>query len=304
MTTTIHTRHRQSRLHQLIQRRPITMFLILGVGAVYLLATVWGLAYHGVIPGGGLHETLGVAPDEVAGFLFILGLLPVALYVTWVVDGRRGVRSLLRRAFRWRVSVGWWLTVLLAIPVITVGLAAVLGDSLRPVDLIPLVASQIGLLLVNFVLVNLWEETVWTGFMQTRLERRHNWYLSGIITAVPFALVHLPLEFFLDQTVDLSVLLGAFVTYFILGVLVRPACGVLRRGTGDSLLLVALFHSIFNRTNNDNGIAAEMVNGELRALTMIVAVVLVTIGVAVAARGRLSKTYAVELERRATAAAS
>ena len=33
----------------------------------YTLAFVWGLAYYGVIPGGGLADALHIAPDELRG---------------------------------------------------------------------------------------------------------------------------------------------------------------------------------------------------------------------------------------------
>ena len=48
----------------------------------------------------------------------LLVLLPAALWVTAVTDGRVGVRALLGRAIRWRFSVGWWLAVIFALPAI------------------------------------------------------------------------------------------------------------------------------------------------------------------------------------------
>ena len=116
----------------------------------------------------------------------------------------------------------------------------------------------------------------WTGVFQTRLEERHNWAVAAAITAVPFAAIHLPLQFFLDQPVTPSSLAAAFAVYLLLGVLVRPLLAVFRRGTGDSLLLVALLHSVFNRTNNQNGLAATLLDGDARQLTMLVAVVVLT----------------------------
>ncbi len=274
----------------------MTVFLVLGIGLSYTLVTLWGLAYHGHLPGGDLHETLGIAPDELTGAVLLLALLPAAVYVTEVTEGTQGVRALFRRAFQWRVHPGWWLTVLLALPVLTIGLGAAMGDELRAVDLVPMLISQAGLLLANFLIINLWEETAWTGVLQTRLERRHNWFVASLLVAIPFAVVHVPLEFFLGQEVTAGVLLGALVTYFLLGVVVRPMLAVLRRATGGSLLLVALLHTVFNRTNNDNGIGAEFLDGEMRAISMLVAVVVVTVAVALVARRRLSRQYAVELE--------
>ena len=299
MSTITDVSPRQGPLHKVTARRPLTMFLILGIGLSYTLATIWGLAYHGYIPGGHLHEHLGIAPDELTGAMLVLALLPAAVYVTNVTEGSEGVRAMFRRAFRWRVSPGWWVVALFGLPVLTIGLAIAMGDELRSGDLVPLLIRQAGLLLVNLLVINLWEETSWTGFLQTRLERRHSWLVAALLVAVPFAAVHVPLQFFLNQDVTVGLLLGAFGTYLVLGVLFRPLLAVFRRANGDSLLLVALMHSVFNRTNNDNGIAADMVAGEMRSVTMLAAVVLLAILLAVVARHRLSRAYAVELERRA-----
>ena len=285
----------QSWLRRFAARRPLTAFLVLGMSLGYTLAFVWGLAYYGVIPGGGLADALRIAPDELVGVAILLGLFPAAMLVTWASDGRAGVRILVRRAVHWRVSPLWWLTVLFGLPILTVGLALLLGDDLRPVDISTLVVSQLTLLLVNFIVTNIWEETAWTGVVHTRLEERHNWFVAAMLTAIPFAAMHLPLQFFLDQPVTLGSLGVAFGVYLLLGLLVRPLLAVFRRGTGDSLLLVALLHSVFNRTNNQNGIAATLLEGDARQLTMVIAVVVLTVVTAVAIRSRLSRRYGAEL---------
>jgi membrane protease YdiL (CAAX protease family) len=285
-------------LRRFAARRPLTAFLVLGMSLGYTLAFVWGLAYNDVIPGGGLADALHIAPDELVGAATLIGLFPAALFVTWASDGRAGVRILLRRAAHWRVSPWWWLTVLFGLPVLTVGLALLLGDDLRSVDISSLMISQLSLLLINFIVTNLWEETAWTGVVQTRLEERYSWLVAAVLTAVPFAAMHLPLQFFLDQPVTLGSLVAAFGVYLLLGLLVRPMFAVFRRGTGDSLLLVALLHSVFNRTNNQNGIAATLLEGDARQLTMLIAVVVLTVVTAVVIRSRLSRQYGAELAER------
>jgi uncharacterized protein len=294
-----------SRLLRVAARFPLATFLILGFSLGYALAFIWGLAYRGVIPGGGLAAALHIAPDELTGGVVVLSLFPAALFVTWAASGRVGVRSLFRRAFHWRVNPGWWLTVLLGLPVLTVGLALLMGDQLRSVDVPSFFASQLMLLLVNFVVINLWEEAAWTGLFQTRLEERHNWLIAALLTAIPFAAIHLPLQFFFDEPVTVASLAAAFGLYLLLGLLVRPMLAVFRRGSGDSLLLVGLLHSVFNRTNNENGIAATLLEGGARQLAMLIAVVLLTVVTAVVIRSRLGRQYGAELaERSRTAAAS
>jgi len=60
------------------------------------------LALHGVIPG----ANLPVEVFALASTLLIL--LPTALWVTSITDGRTGVRALFARVFRWRFGIGWW----------------------------------------------------------------------------------------------------------------------------------------------------------------------------------------------------
>ena len=287
-----------SRLLRVAARFPLATFLILGFSLGYALAFLWGLAYRGVIPGGGLAAALHIAPDELTGGLVVLSLFPAALFATWAANGGVGVRSLFRRAFYWRVNPGWWLPVLLGRPVLTVGLALLMGDQLRSVDVLSFLASQLMLLLVNFVVINLWEEVAWTGLFQTRLEERHNWLIAAVLTAIPFAAIHLPWQFFFDEPVTVASLAAAFGLYLLLGLLVRPMLAVFRRGTGDSLLLVGLLHSVFNRTNNENGIAATLLEGDARQLAMLIAVVLLTVVTAVVVRSRLGRQYGAELAER------
>lgn len=267
------------RLRQLVAKRPMTAFLVLTFALGYPLMALPILAARGVIP----DWWLRIAPDEMAGALLTLGaLFPATLIVTWCTDGRDGLTHLVNRMFRWRIGAGWWLLVLTGLPVLTTGLALLLGDSLKAVHPTELFLRQLGLLAVNFLLVNLWEETAWAGFLQTRLEHRHNLIVAALITAVPFAFAHLPLALFSDVTA--GSLAGSLLLYLILGVLVRPMLGVILRGTRDSLFAVALLHSVFNRTNNENGIAAELLDGRTRMLTMLIAVIVLTAATALATR--------------------
>ena len=280
----------------LAARHPIATFLVVGLSSAYALMLVWGLAYHGAIPGGSLADKLHIAPDELAGLLSVVGVFPTALFVIWAGEGRSGVTRHLRRMTHWRVSIGWWLLVLTGLPLITTGFAVVMGHSVRPVDLVGMVVSQLGLLAINLVMVNFWEEAAWAGLFQTRLERRHNIFAIAVLSAVPFALAHVPLQFFLPGEVTATTLVVAFVLYFVVSALVRPMLATFLRGTGDSLLLVALLHSVFNRTNNDNGIVATLTSGDARPIAMAIGPVLLTAAVAIPIRRRLTRNYRLMLD--------
>jgi hypothetical protein len=74
--------------------------------------------------------------------------------------------------------------------------------------------------------------------------------------------------------------------------------GVFLRGTRESILAVALLHTVFNRTNNDEGVVAALVEGDGRKLAALVAVVLLTAGVALVARQRMGRTQRLILDAR------
>lgn len=280
-------------------RRPIVALLIMVFSIGYPLMALVVLAVHQVIPGDQLIDRLPIPPDELSGLLLTVGaLLPSALYVTWAADGRDGLRQLRRRVTRWRFGVGWWLFVLTALPVFTVGVGLLLGDTPHPVNPVSFLLGQLPLLLINLLLVNLWEEAAWAGVMQTRLERRHNLFVAAFLTAIPFGFAHWPLVFLGDVTVASAVI--ALVGYVVLGALVRPLAALSMRGARDSVLAFALLHSIFNRSNNSNGIAATLLDGDAYQVGIVIVLPVLTIAASLVLRHKLGPAYRRQLDRMAT----
>jgi len=188
---------------------------------------------------------------------------------------------------RWRVGVGWWLLVLAGLPLLSVGIALLLGDSMASIDPVRLLVSQLVFGAANFVLVNIWEETAWAGVVQTRLERRHNIVVAALITAIPLGFARWPLAFFGPVTAA-SVPIGLAI-YIVFGVIFRPMLAVVMRGARNSILLVAVMHTVFNRTNNDTGIAAGLLTGDTRQLAVPLAAIVLTVATAVLIRARLGR---------------
>src|SRR5215217_972723 len=279
-----------------VARRPVTAFLIMAFAIAYPVMALVALAVHRVIPGGSLLDRLPVPPDEIAGLMLTMfALLPSALFVTWAAGGRPGVISLVKRIFRWRFGIGWWLGVLAGLPVLTVIFTLILGGSLESIDPVGLFWDQLRLLLINFILVNLWEETAWAGVMQTRLERRYNLFVAAVLTALPFGFIHWPLAFLSEITIASVVI--SLVAFILFSLFLRPLVGVVLRGSRDSLLAAGLMHSVFNRTNNENGIAAALLDGELYRLAILIAVIVLIAALALlAGRRRLRKAYRLELD--------
>jgi membrane protease YdiL (CAAX protease family) len=251
-----------------VARRPLTGFLVIVLGLSWLLFCVPVLAFYGVIPG----ANLPVEVFALASTLLIM--LPAALWITWITDGRAGMRALFARVFRWRFGVGWWLVVLFGLPVIALVLGLIFGGSLHIADLGSTLIKQLGSILLAVVVINLWEETVWAGFFQTRLEARFNFILAAALTALPFAGVHVPLLLLDDHVSTLSVLEG-IAGLLILGVVVRLLMGVMMRAALDSVLAVGILHQIFDASNNNRGLVDSLLDGaDAGNMTQLAAAVL------------------------------
>jgi uncharacterized protein len=257
-----------------VARRPLTGFLVIALGLTWLLLSIPVLAFHGVIPG----ANLPVEVFALASTLLIL--LPTALWVTWITDGRAGVRALFARVFRWRFGIGWWLVVLFGLPVIALLLGLIFGGSLHTADLGPVLIKQLGSIALAVVVINLWEETVWAGFFQTRLEARFNFVVAAVVTALPFAGVHVPLLLLDNQVSALSVLRG-IAGLLILGIVIRLLMGVMMRAALDSVLAVGVLHQIFDASNNNGALVDSVLDGADAGNMTQLATVVLTVLIAV-----------------------
>jgi membrane protease YdiL (CAAX protease family) len=283
------------RLQGIAARHPIACFLTVALGVVYLLMPLPIMAQYGVIPGASLPARFGMDMEEFASLLIIVpSLLLATSLVTALEGGRPALRALLRRISNWRIGATWTLVTVVALPAATVALATLMGDTLQ-LPTIGTVIEEIVQTAVAFFVINLWEETGWTGFLQSRLERRHNFFAAAALTAIPFALIHLPLRV-IKGTASPAGLGQQFVLLMIVGLIFRPLLGMVLRGSGDSVMAAALMHTSFNRSNNTNGIAADLLTGSNRPLAALVATLLLTIVLGSAIRRKLSRAYRLELD--------
>ena len=252
-----------------VRRRPLTAFLVLVFGIGWSILAVAVLASRHVIPGAGL-------PVEVFALaVTLLVMLPAALWVTGVTEGRAGVRALLHRAVRWRFGLCWWAVVLFALPVTALLLGLIFGGSLHTTDAAMVLVKQLLSAALAVVVINLWEETVWAGFFQTRLETRFNLGVAALLTAVPFAGVHMPLLLIGVQVSTLSVVKGVG-GLLILAVVVRLLIGVVVRAAADSVLAVGILHQVFDASNNKGGVVDSLLDGANEGVMTLAATVLLT----------------------------
>ncbi len=212
---------------------PILLLLTVSIGFVWF--TQLGSAVVGV----------DLMPAKLAELVVLVGL---AAAITWATDRRPGTRQLFAGLLRWRL--GWrYLLLVLAMPLLTAGVAVATGTLHTPGDgWLSVGLTYLFFLAVGAITANLWEETVWGGFVQGRLMARHGLLVGSLLTAVPVFLIHLPLAFE-NSGWQGTTWRDAFITWGVLGVAApfqRYLIGTLLVDTGGSTLAAGLMHASIN----------------------------------------------------------
>jgi membrane protease YdiL (CAAX protease family) len=177
-----------------IKRRPVLTYFAL----TFVIS--WGGLLIVAGPGG-ISATSGPS-ETLLPFMYLAMLAGPSLagvLLTGLVDGRAGLREVLSRLFRWRVSARWYAVALLTAPLLW--LATLFALSLTSPAFVPdIVASdeKASLLLMGIALglvVGIFEELGWMGFAIPRLRLRYGVLTTGLIVGVLWGAWHFPLFF-------------------------------------------------------------------------------------------------------------
>lgn len=189
-------------------------------------------------------------PPELALLVELLLFIVVPLIVAGQSGGRAEVKRLLSGLRRWRIGTGRWLLVLAALPLLTIAVALVTGSYQAPAQGWPaeLTGYLLQGLLILGVIGNIPEEMAWGGFAQSRLMSRHGYLAGSLLTAIPFALIHLPLAFDAHGLAGTGWSEVALTWAVLIGVapVMRLLMGSVLLGTGGSVLAIGLLHASFN----------------------------------------------------------
>jgi len=216
-------------------RHPVLSFAILAI------VPTWAVQF--------LFLALGwdLFPAKILELVF---LLAAATYVTARLTGRAGVQRLYAGAVKWRIGVRWYALAVLAMPALTLAVAAASGSLRAPAGgvLKEVLFYLFATLIFGALLGNVWEETAWAGFAQRRLMDRHGLLRGSLLTAVPFALIHLPLAFeehglYGTSGRDLAI---TWTVLIVSAPFARYLYGATLIGTGGSVLAVAILHASVN----------------------------------------------------------
>jgi membrane protease YdiL (CAAX protease family) len=218
---------------------PLSVYILLAFGSAWLIWSPLLIAEY-------LHLTLPV-PSLVFITAGTFAPTITALFLTWRYAGGAELRRLLGRALIWRTSLIWYVIAMAGpalIMLLAMGIHVLFGGTLP--DYVPFGARWL-IVAVNFILVlliggPLGEEFGWRGFALPTLEERYNPLWASLILGIIWTVWHLPL-FFISDSAQHSL---PFWLYTLLTIPLTILITWVYHGSGDSLLLVMLFHAAVN----------------------------------------------------------
>ena len=259
---------------------PLTLYLLVTFGSAWLIWLPLLIAEY-------LRLSLPV-PSVV--FITLGSFAPsiAALFLTWRYSGGTELRKLLGLALVWRVSPIWYVLAIVGpamVMLLAMGGHILLGGTAP--DYVPFGARWL-IVAVNFVLVfliggPLGEEFGWRGVVLPALEARFSPPWESLILGIIWTVWHLPL-FFIAASAQHS------LPFWLFALLTMPLCILITlvyHGSGDSLLLVMLFHAAVNTWSGVLKISPEAA-GSTRPIALVMLLTWVVALLVVVSRKRFA----------------
>jgi membrane protease YdiL (CAAX protease family) len=227
-------------MRTIITRHPVLTYFAL------TFAISWGGFLVVVGPGGFASTSWQTdARFPFAVLAMLAGPSVAGVLLTCLIDGKAGLREVLRQLLKWRVGAGWYAVALLPAPL----LAAAVLFALSLSSPIFTAADKTAVLLAGVAagLTTVLEELGWTGFAVPRLRRRFEVVTTGLIVGVLWGAWHLLQGLFISGTYSGGLSLALFLPMNFFGAVAQlTAYRVLLVWLYDrtgSLLLVTLMHA-------------------------------------------------------------
>ena len=218
------------------------VFFLIGQLIIGLLAVVVYL----MVSGKPLMAAAIANPDTVAVTLIPVSLATIAMVIGWSFVGNRRPKTFLSWGFK-PVDVLWGLGTVVISVVVGVVLAALfqvppeesaqLNSALWPADISPTQALWAGLAIG--ILVPIAEEMVFRGMIQNALSRWFNHWVALPVTALIFALPHLPNFLFLQ--VSSAAMWSGIIQVAILGLVIGAI--LIKTGRLGGCILAHIFNN-------------------------------------------------------------
>lgn len=226
----------------------VLVFLTTWIGAFLVAGTRF---LEGAVP---QLSDIGLIAIPVLGGPFFVGIL-----MTYLTDGREGLRGLVSRMRKWRVGARWYLPIAI-FPILLGTVLLVLSIGVSPEFMTPFVVPFIFTALIGAFL----EETGWMGFAFPRMSVRRSTLGAALLLGLIHAVWHLFPDFIsnfgsMGELYWVLANIGFFAHVVALRILI-----VWVYANTDSLLLAILMHA--SSTGFYGFFTANLANVELRAI--------------------------------------
>jgi len=223
-----------------------------------------------------------------------------AIILIGLSEGRVGIKKFLKKVFRWRVGLRWYLIVLFGIAVIAylaIGVGMWFGISAPEISLpngLPreaLFGALPIIFLVNIFLGGpLAEDIGWRGYILPKMRERMSALNAGLIIGIIWAIWHLP--YFIFPTWQSAVGNVPFFWFALLTTSWSVLFAWVYVNT-ESILMPVLFHAAINTTLGTLGVLGQS-NGQLMPLILNTALTWTVVGVVIVMFGKDLKRLRVE----------
>jgi len=259
----------------LVHQYPVVVFFLIAYAFSWTIGGLLIADYQGALSvPGALH------------YVSAFGPMIAAIVVTALISGRPGLLDLWRRGIRADVGWRWWL-IGVGTPV-ALGVAAIvvfwLSNGVLPdlalfgeVDYLGAIGALAALALW-IATYGFGEEVGWRGFAFHRMESG-GWMQAAVMIGVLWGLWHLPYFFYKANFIALGI--GGFAGYLISITMGSILLSWMYRGSGRSILVVALWHGLFDFVS-----ASPIAEGVGNALISSVVIVWVIVILWLARRDR------------------
>jgi membrane protease YdiL (CAAX protease family) len=226
----------------LLKRYPVA------AGFVLMFAFTWPIDLWAAADS---HGRTSVSIWPILPLLVGYGFVAASLVMTGYLDGRAGIRRLLRQFLVWRIGLFWYTVVLLGAPVVDLAAIAVhtllggaVADFTQPFARQVVGSLHLGLalpLFFLFVVLANGEEIGWRGYAQARLQVRRTALTASVVVGTVWAFWHLPKFLTAGSAQDYPFWL------FLLDSIAKAIIFTwVYNSTGSSLWAVTLLHASVN----------------------------------------------------------
>lgn len=230
----------EARSQNLASRYPVVAFFVIAYAFSWTIGALLIADHHGL-----------VSVPQALHYISAFGPMLAALIVTAFTGGRAGLAELGQRVVRANVGLRWWLVGVGTS--LALGLAAALVYTLSSSGLPELALfgevdylGNIGVLAALALWIATYgfgEEIGWRGFAFHRMESG-GWVRAAAIIGILWGLWHLPYFFYKENFIALGV--GGFIGYIVSITMGSILLSWIYRGSGRSILMVALWHGLFD----------------------------------------------------------